>query len=160
MIAYDDTYSVLEDGTVLNTVRGTLKPTYVRGKYVAVVLHNRGHPTYYSGPLHRLMARLFLGEPPAGKCMVDHIDRNRMNNHISNLRWATPSENRKNQAVASEPTKKNLCGHLYISLITRVLSVAYQVRIRQNGAMRHVSTHDSLEEAIAKRDEVLASLNS
>ena len=156
MIAYDDTYSVLEDGTVINTLRGAVKPTYLRGKYVWVVLHRRGHPTYYTGPLHRLMARLFLGEPPIGKGMVDHIDRNRLNNHISNLRWVSPSENRQNQAPVSKPHRNNLSGHLYIGRIERASSVAYQVRIRKDGAMCHVSTHDSLEEAILKRDEILS----
>ncbi len=41
--------------------------------------------------VHNLVALAFLGERPRGTT-VDHIDRNRENNHISNLRYATASE--------------------------------------------------------------------
>jgi len=46
--------------------------------------------------VHRLVALAFL---PAveGKAFVDHIDRDKMNNVASNLRWATASENQRNQ---------------------------------------------------------------
>ena len=46
--------------------------------------------------VHRLIALAFL---PAveGKAFVDHIDRDKMNNDLSNLRWATASENQRNQ---------------------------------------------------------------
>lgn len=46
--------------------------------------------------VHRLVALAFL---PAveGKAFVDHIDRDKMNNNASNLRWATASENQRNQ---------------------------------------------------------------
>lgn len=44
---------------------------------------------------HILVAKAFLGERPNNH-VVDHIDRNRANNHISNLRYATYKENRIN----------------------------------------------------------------
>ncbi len=40
--------------------------------------------------------------PPEGCTQVDHIDRNRKNNLVSNLRWATPSLNTRNCAVTGE----------------------------------------------------------
>lgn len=39
-----------------------------------------------------LGARAFIGEPSYNKLTVDHIDRDKKNNNISNLRWAFPSE--------------------------------------------------------------------
>ena len=36
---------------------------------------------------------------PDNKRCVDHIDGNRTNNHYENLRWATHSENGRNQKI-------------------------------------------------------------
>ena len=41
--------------------------------------------------VHRLVAMAFIGEPY--KEMVNHIDGNKSNNNLSNLEWATRSEN-------------------------------------------------------------------
>jgi hypothetical protein len=43
--------------------------------------------------VHSLVAETFLGNPPTEKHEVAHNDGNRFNNHVSNLRWATRSEN-------------------------------------------------------------------
>lgn len=47
--------------------------------------------------VHRLVAETFLANTDE-KPTVDHIDRNPFNNHISNLRWATYSEQCFNRA--------------------------------------------------------------
>lgn len=47
--------------------------------------------------VHRLLALLFLENPnPKKKKVVDHLDRDINNFNLSNLRWATVSENRLN----------------------------------------------------------------
>jgi hypothetical protein len=45
--------------------------------------------------IHTLVAYAFLGERPEGM-QIDHKDRNKANNHLSNLKYCTSSENMRN----------------------------------------------------------------
>lgn len=45
--------------------------------------------------LSRIIAETFIPNPENKPC-VDHIDTNRQNNHVSNLRWCTGKENMRN----------------------------------------------------------------
>ncbi len=48
--------------------------------------------------LHRLLATTFFVKPNSkNKLTVDHKDRNKLNNNINNLRWATPAEQNYNR---------------------------------------------------------------
>ena len=43
---------------------------------------------------HRLIANQFLkNDDPTNKRYIDHINRNKQDNHLTNLRWVSPSEN-------------------------------------------------------------------
>ena len=46
---------------------------------------------------HRLIAKQFVQNPNNYPC-VDHINHQRNDNHISNLRWVSSSENNKNKS--------------------------------------------------------------
>jgi hypothetical protein len=43
--------------------------------------------------VHQLVARAFIGPPPAGKDTVNHIDGDKLNNTPANLEWCTRAEN-------------------------------------------------------------------
>jgi hypothetical protein len=51
------------------------------------------HQRYWHVKAHRLVAVSFLGLPPFSGAHVAHGDGDKTNNHVSNLRWATPIEN-------------------------------------------------------------------
>ena len=46
--------------------------------------------------IHQIVAKLFIRERPEG-LVIDHIDRNRQNNRVENLRYCTYKENSRNQ---------------------------------------------------------------
>jgi hypothetical protein len=98
---------------------------------------------YYSGSLHKgyiqfcltgenskcltnrhiLRCRAIYGKKPHN-CTVDHIDQNKTNDHPSNLRWATFSEQTKNQ------TKNKMFGQM--RKFTGVNNITNERRIFNN----------------------------
>ena len=63
-----------------------------RTGYVRCCLNCR---KYYK---HRIIAEQFVpNDDPENKVQVDHIDRNKTNNSIDNLRWVSASENNLNR---------------------------------------------------------------
>lgn len=45
--------------------------------------------------IHQLVSKLFIGDYPEN-CVIDHIDRNKLNNNVNNLRYITQKENCQN----------------------------------------------------------------
>ncbi len=84
-------YSINEDGEVRNDLKGTIKrPTLNKNNgYYYLDLYENNIRTKV--PVHRLVAEAFIPNPE-NKPTVDHKDGNRQNNSISNLRWASYSE--------------------------------------------------------------------
>jgi len=65
------------------------------GKIAKLNLSPQGYLRTSYGCIHRLVAELFIPNPD-NKPEVDHIDANKLNNHVNNLRWVTKSENMMN----------------------------------------------------------------
>lgn len=72
-----------------------LKPCDYRGEGYPIVALSDGNRNYRSHRIHRLLADHFLGAKPGQ--VVDHIDGNRTNNCLGNLRLCTHSQNCANQ---------------------------------------------------------------
>ena len=65
--------------------------------------------------LHKLVAETFLGECPNGYT-VDHIDHDKLNNSIDNLRYITIEENIRRSHIGVKPKMATIC---YIELNTK-----------------------------------------
>lgn len=85
-------YEVSNTGRVRNRKSGRLLQQKLgrEGRYMSVYLCNNGHEN--TQRVHRLVAKAFIPNPE-NKPQVNHIDGNRLNNHISNLEWCTSKEN-------------------------------------------------------------------
>ena len=71
----------LKEGNIMN-------PSYDKNKYLRLDLIKNKKPKTFK--VHRLVMLAFVGE---SKLAVDHIDGNKENNHLSNLRYCTNREN-------------------------------------------------------------------
>ena len=81
------TYIVTQDGSVWNNDRARfLKPWTQSSGYLQVNLWGK------CKLVHRLVAEAYIPNPE-GFDTVDHIDFNRQNNCVENLRWMSNREN-------------------------------------------------------------------
>jgi hypothetical protein len=91
---YEGLYQVSNMGRVKRLFKDG-KDRVLRGKkdkdgYIEVILS--GKPIKKYCRLHRLVAEAFIPNP-FGKAEINHKDRDKQNNVVSNLEWVTASEN-------------------------------------------------------------------
>lgn len=88
-IKYNPNYLITERGEVINSKTGKiLKPNDNGHGYLYIRL-GRGGKNYY---IHRLVAEAFIPNPD-NLPEVDHIDTDKSNNRVENLRWVTREGN-------------------------------------------------------------------
>ena len=92
-------YQVSNIGRVRESITGRILPLHIKGKgYIGVSLKNNERNSHFY--VHRLVAIAFI-ENPMIKPFVDHINRVKTDNTITNLRWSTQSENEANKPKRS-----------------------------------------------------------
>ncbi len=83
-------YEVSTLGNVRNSKTGRVLKLTCKGGYMFTGLSKNSHIKTLT--VHRLVALAFL-DNPENKPQVNHKDKNRSNNNVSNLEWSTASEN-------------------------------------------------------------------
>ena len=96
------------------------------------------------------MGEAFLENPKNLPC-IDHINRIRQDNRLENLRWASYSLNNTNKLCKETNTKEKN--------ISLTKTGYYRVALLREKTL-HCSMFNTLEKAIAWRDEKLKSLTT
>ena len=120
------------------------------GKIVGA--YNKGDNYFYVNffsekyPLHRVIWALHYGEWP--KLFIDHIDRDRTNNSLTNLRLATKADNCRNR------TSKKGSSSQYVGVTYKAKSGKWLAQININNKRTHLGSFKTELEAVNKYNEV------
>jgi hypothetical protein len=115
-------HTISTDGVVTNLKTGSKKSTWVsKAGYYMVNIHESGIP--YVHYVHRLLAGSFIPNPD-NKRTVNHKDGNKLNNCLTNLEWATDSENIKHAYDNSLNycSTKKISDEILSNILTRFLA--------------------------------------
>jgi len=88
--------------------------------------------------LHRLIAGQFIPNPEMKRC-VDHVDGDILNNAVSNLRWATHTENGRNRGLYTKASSlpRGVYAH----------GKKFKAMIRYEGKNHYLGVYETIEEA-------------
>lgn len=103
---------------------------------------SNGYMTIGGHRVHIIVATAFFGERDSKVYVVDHIDTNRCNNRVENLRWLTRLEN----ILLNEPTRKKIewiCGSVESFLENPSVLRGYESKDRNFEWMRTVSKEEA-----------------
>jgi len=95
--------------------------------------------------IHRIIWCYHFGPIPS-KLQIDHIDGNKKNNMIENLRLATHSQNKSNNKRAQRNSKSNILGVSWCKISSK-----WRATIQINSKQKHLGVFANQEDAVAAR---------
>lgn len=120
------------NGHILNKIKDDASNEYKKVKL------KKNNETFFLKS-HKIVAETFIYNPH-NKPLIDHIDGNKANNHVSNLRWATYSENAMNRTKANKNNGLKYKGVVFNGKV-------YQAMYRLNGKRHHIGSFKTEDEA-------------
>lgn len=106
VIGYEGLYKINQLGEVFGVKnKKILKPKVSKDGYYVISLCKESKSKTFK--LHRLICLHFLPNP-LNLLQVDHIDRNKQNNSLENLRWVTCRDNNLNKDRKSSSGEQNI----------------------------------------------------
>ena len=144
-----ENYLIYNDGKVYSLLTNKiLKPNDNQNGYLYVNLckNNKSKSKF----IHRLVAEHYI-ENLNNNLHVDHINRNRTDNRVENLRWVTRHQNMRNTKIRKDSkfTEKN---------IRKLKSGSYFIQFNRY-KLNYFYTCETLEKAIIQRNLMLSMWN-
>ena len=91
IVGYEGLYQISGHGKVFSLTKNIIiKPFLNKGYFRIGLYHNTETKKFL---IHRLVIEHFGEKKPCDTAQVNHKDLNKLNNHITNLEWCSPSEN-------------------------------------------------------------------
>ena len=139
------------DETSASGLRNKIKRNGVKAGDVSGAATNGGYwkvmvnGVFYK--VHRIVYALHHGIDP-GFLIVDHINRNKQDNRVNNLRLVSRQINGINADIYSH----NTTGIKGVSSVKKGATVKFRARITLNGICKHLGYFDTAEEAKKARE--------
>jgi len=145
---FETRYEVNEYGSVRNSsTKQELTSSLDSDGYLQIGIRKLGDRKKLWFKIHRLVSLHFVDLPENYQTLqIDHIDRNKLNNHYTNLRWVTSQENCDNRKATAWITNITT-GEQNITKYSN----GYMLRINKHN-LKHCSWHKTLENAVTMRD--------
>ena len=135
---YEGLYKISSFGNVFSVRRNRLLSGKIHySGYKHILLSKNNQQKFFN--ISRLVAIYFIPNLK-NKQQVDHIDRNPLNNHISNLRWVTNGENGRNKLSRKGSSK-------YKGVYFHKKRKKWEVQIQLNNKRQYLGSFDCEKEA-------------
>ena len=138
-------YEVSNHGRVRNaSTERILKPIIQTGGYQQVILSRNGVRKQHL--VHRLVGQEFVDNPDELP-FIDHIDGDIKHNHVSNLRYASGTQNQGNRRKQSNTSS------MFKGVSWKRDNSKWRACIKIDGKNKHLGCYDDEEEAARAYDE-------
>ena len=136
-----DNYMINKNGEIYSKKHKKVMKQFISNKgyyYLKIRKDNKS----YSKLIHRLLGLQFL-DNSNNLPLIDHKNRNKLDNNLNNLRWVTRSENCKNLGMREDREVK----YIGVRKVKNKIKKPYRSETTFNNKKYHVGYFDSEEEA-------------